>query len=84
MPFRCVVFLLVFVVGAMMVNKQVDAILGDDCILAGFKNNDLRIINKAYSREYYAVAVRKSEKSKELLNAINAAIAVFILSPSIS
>ena len=58
----------------LLVNKQVDAILGDDCILAGFKNNDLRIINKAYSREYYAVAVRKSEKSKELLNAINAAI----------
>lgn len=26
LPFRCVVFLLVFVVGAMMVNKQVDAI----------------------------------------------------------
>ncbi len=58
----------------LLVNKQVDAILGDDCILAGLKNDNLKIINKAYSREYYAVALRKSDESKELLNKVNAAI----------
>ncbi|MBR3604760.1 MAG: transporter substrate-binding domain-containing protein [Candidatus Gastranaerophilales bacterium] len=58
----------------LLINKQVDAILGDDCILAGFKDENLKILNKAYSREYYAVAIRKSEESKELLNKVNAAI----------
>jgi len=59
-------------------NSKVDAILGDDCILAGIKNKDFKIINRAYSSEYYAVAVRKSENSKELLNSINAAITVLL------
>lgn len=58
----------------LLINKQVDAILGDDCILSGYKNQDLRLINHSYSREYYAVATRKSDDSKELLNAVNASI----------
>ena len=59
----------------LLINKKVDAILGDDCILAGFKGKSLTIINRAYSREYYAVALRKSEESKELLNRVNSAVA---------
>lgn len=58
----------------LLINKQVDAILGDDCLLAGYINDDLKIVNRAYSREYYAVATRKSSESKELLNAVNTAI----------
>ena len=54
--------------------NQVDAILGDDCILMGLNDGNFRIINRAYSREYYAVAIRKTDKSKELLNAVNSAI----------
>lgn len=53
---------------------KVDAILGDDIILTQFKNSNFRIVNRAYSRENYAVAVRKSEDSKELLDEINVVI----------
>ena len=60
---------------SLLTNNQVDAVLGDDCILSGYLNKDLKIINHSYSREYYAVAVRKSEKSKELLNALDSAVA---------
>ncbi len=62
----------------LLLEKKVDAILGDDCILAGLLTKDLKIINRAYSREFYAVAIRKSEKSKELLNVVNSAIAVIL------
>ena len=55
-------------------DSKVDAVLGDDCILSGFKNNDYKIINRPYSKEFYAVAVRKSDKSKELLHLVNTAI----------
>ncbi len=53
---------------------EVDAILGDDIILSQFKNSEYKIVNRAYSRENYAVAVRKSDDSKELLNEINMVI----------
>lgn len=53
---------------------QVDAILGDDCILQGLNDKNYRIVNRAYSREYYAVATRKTNNSKELLNAVNVTI----------
>ena len=59
----------------LLANNQVDAILGDDCILMGLNDGKYRVVNRAYSREYYAVAVRKTDKSKELLNAVNSAIA---------
>ncbi len=59
----------------------VDAILGDDCILKGLINlsnkktdGEYKIINRAYSNEFYAVAVRKDLNSKDLLNAVNSAI----------
>lgn len=62
----------------LLLNSQVDAILGDDCILAGLNDGNFKIINRAYSREYYAVAIRKNENSKELLNSINAAITALL------
>lgn len=62
----------------LLINRQVDAILGDDCILAGFKNKNLKIVNRAYSREFYGVALRKTEKSKELLNSVNSAISAIL------
>lgn len=58
----------------MLANYKVDAILGDDCILKGIKAYNFKIINRAYSKEYYAVAVKKSDNSKELLNLINSTI----------
>lgn len=65
--------------------RRVDAVLGDDCVLAGFnKDGKFKLINRAYSKEYYAVAVRKSEKSDELLNEINATISSFLDSKSMS
>ena len=62
----------------LLLNSQVDAILGDDCILAGYNDGRFKIVNRAYSREYYAVAIRKDEHSKDLLNCINAAITVLL------
>lgn len=62
----------------LLINRQVDGVLGDDCILAGFVDDNTKIINRSYSREFYAVAIRKSEKSKELLNSVNAAIAAIL------
>ncbi len=56
-------------------NGSADAIFGDDCILSGLNNGKYKIINRAYSREFYAVAVRKSEQSCDLLNEINSIIA---------
>jgi len=55
-------------------NSQVDGILGDDIILSQFLNKNYKIVSKGYSRENYAVAVRKSEDSKELLDEINTVI----------
>lgn len=57
---------------------RVDAVLGDDCVLSGFNHGRFKIVNRIYSKEHYGVAVRKSEKSKELLNVVNATIASFL------
>lgn len=62
----------------LLLSGQIDGIIGDDCILQGYMNNKLKIINKTYSREFYAVAVRKSDDSQELLNQINAAITTLL------
>ncbi len=58
----------------------VDAILGDDCLLKGLINgtDKYKIINRAYSVEYYAVALRKNTKSKELMELVNSAISDII------
>jgi len=58
--------------------NKVDAVLGDDCILSTYEDDNYKIINKAYSREFYAVAIRKNDKSKELLNDVNTAINVIL------
>ncbi len=58
--------------------NKVDAIIGDDCILEGLNDGRYKIINRAFSKEYYAVAVRKTDLSKELLEEINSIIA-FVL-----
>lgn len=57
---------------------NVDGILGDDCILAGYNRGDFKIINRSYTNEYYAVAVRKTEKSGALLEQINSTIAILL------
>ena len=57
---------------------KVDAIFGDDCILQGLNNGKYKIINRAYSKEYYAVAVRKTKTSKDLLTEINSIIAYIL------
>ena len=59
-------------------NNQVEGVVGDDCILASFVDDGLKILDKIYSKEFYCVAVRKSENSKDLLNVINASIAAFL------
>ncbi len=59
-------------------NNLVDAVLGDDCVLKGYNDGRFRIINRAYSKEYYAVALRKSDKSKELLQVVNTSITSFL------
>lgn len=65
--------------------KQVDAILGDDIILLGLnKEKEFKVVNRAYSKEYYAVALRKSSKSKDLLNLVNATIAELLDSKKIN
>jgi len=64
---------------------RVDAVLGDDCVLEGFnKTGKFKLINRAYSKEYYAVAVRKSDDSTDLLNEINATISSFLDSKSMN
>lgn len=62
----------------LLAESKVDGVLGDDCVLEGFNDGRFKVINRAYSREYYAVALRKSEKSKELLAEVNAAIVSFL------
>lgn len=58
--------------------EQIDGIIGDDCILKGYLSEKVKIINKSYSHDFYAVATRKSDKSKELLDAINSTISRLI------
>ena len=50
-----------------------DAMIADDTILLGFSMNDksLKILPKRYSREPYAVAVRKTDESESLLDFID-------------
>ena len=62
----------------LLINQKVDAILGDDCILTRFVNDKTKLVSHAYSKEFYAVAIRKTEKSKVLLNSVNSAIAMIL------
>ena len=57
-------------------NKLVDGVIGDDCILEGYnKENEFKIVNRAYSREFYGVATRKTQNSQKLLDSVNSTIA---------
>ena len=62
----------------LLLNNQVDAIFADDCILRGINDDKFKIVNRAYSKEYYAVAVRKSSDSEEMLNIINPVISTLL------
>ena len=57
-------------------NDLADGILGDDCILDGYnQSGEFKIINRAYSKEFYGVAVRKTQNSMKLLDCVNSTIA---------
>ena len=57
---------------------QIDGIVGDDCILQAYITDKTKLLGRAYSHELYAVATRKSDKSAELLDEVNIAIAAMI------
>lgn len=53
--------------------NKANGIIADDTILYGFalKDKSVKILPKRYSKEPYAVAFRKDEKSKRLLTQVN-------------
>src|SRR5574344_1809631 len=55
---------------------RADAMTSDDTILLGFamQNKDFKLLPRRYSKEPYAVAVKKGYESQRLLNKINFAI----------
>ena len=52
---------------------KAEAIVSDDTILLGLalKDSSLELLPKRYSKEAYAVAFRKGEESRDLINAVN-------------
>lgn len=64
----------------------IQAITGDDTILRNYTLNDktVRVLNKRYSREPYAIAVRKGEENKVLLEKINFILKSLITSNKIN
>lgn len=52
---------------------KADAIVSDDTILIGYalKDGGVKLIEKRYSREPYAVAFRKGKESEDLIRAVN-------------
>ncbi len=55
---------------------QAAAIFGDDSVLYGIlmDNPDLKILNKRYTKEYYAVAIRKEENNESLKTRLNSTL----------
>ncbi len=55
---------------------EIDAILADDSMLYGIlsDNKGLKILQKRYTREYYAIAMRQWGESDELFESVNNAI----------
>lgn len=53
--------------------NKVDAILADDTILYGFlmEQKGYRILQKRYTKEYYAIALRQGEENKALKEELN-------------
>ncbi len=64
----------------------ISAITSDDTILRNYALNDksVRILNKKYSKEPYAVGVRKGKENKKLLEVVNFVIKTLILNNSIN
>ena len=64
----------------------IQAITGDDTILRNYTLNDksVKVLNKRYSREPYAIAVRKGKENKILLEKINFALKAIITSNKIN
>ena len=59
-------------------NNEIEAILADDSMLYGLVSENIgyKILPKRYTKEYYAVALRRAPESEELREAVNAAINV--------
>ena len=57
-------------------NNEIEAILADDSILYGFlaDDNKVKILPRRYTKEQYAIALRKSPESHKLLEAVNEAL----------
>ena len=64
----------------------IKAITSDDTILRNYALNDksVKIINKRYSKEPYAVGVRKGKENKILLEKVNFVIKTLIMNNSIN
>jgi len=61
-----------------LANSQVEGVIGDDAILAAFLTDDYKFLKHGYTREFYAVAVRKNDNTTKLLEVINAAITAYL------
>lgn len=55
---------------------EISAILADDSVLYGFLQDDpsVKILQKRYTKEQYAIALRKTKESERLLAAVNSAL----------
>ncbi len=64
----------------------IKAITSDDTILRNYALNDnsVRMLNKRYSKEPYAVGVRKGKENKELLEKVNFVLKTLITNNSIN
>lgn len=64
----------------------IQAITADDTILRNYTLNDktVKVLNKRYSKEPYAIAVRKGDENKALLEKINLTLKTIINNNSIS
>ena len=64
----------------------IDAITADDTILRNYMINDksVRILPKRYSKEPYAIGIRKGKENKVLLDKVNEMLKSIITSGSIN
>ncbi len=67
-------------------NGTIKAITSDDTILRNYALNDksVKMLNKRYSKEPYAVGVRKGKENKMLLERVNFVIKTLIVNNSIN
>jgi len=64
----------------------IDAITADDTILRNYTLNDksVKVLNKRYSKEPYAVGIRKGEENKVLFDNVNTVLKTIITNGSIN